>query len=64
MPVILPEKEEKLWLESDDKEELQSIMKPYPEELDLYPVSRLVNSPRNNTSEIIKPAEGFSGSLF
>jgi len=64
MPVILPEKEEMLWLESDDPKELQSIMKPYPQKMDLYPVSRLVNSPRNDVAEIIRPAEGYSGSLF
>jgi len=64
MPVILPEKEEMLWLESDDPKELQSIMKPYPQKMDLYPVSKLVNSPRNDVAEIIRPAEGYSGSLF
>lgn len=64
MPVILPKKEEENWLMNKDQKELQSLLRPYPESLDIYPVSKLVNSPRNDTAEIIQPAEGYSRPLF
>jgi len=53
MPVILKPGDEKKWLESSDKEEILSLLKPFPaDEMDAYPVSRLVNSPRNEGKEV------------
>lgn len=58
MPVILSGENEKTWLESDNPEELLALIRPYPaEEMDAYRISTLVNSPRNNTSEIIQRVE-------
>lgn len=59
MPVILPAEDEKLWLESDDLSVLQELIKPFPaREMDAYRISSLVNSPKNNSPEIIVPAQG------
>jgi putative SOS response-associated peptidase YedK len=58
MPVILPEKAEEPWLnpKETDKSFLHSLLQPYPpDEMEAYEVSRLVNSPKNNTPECIAP---------
>jgi putative SOS response-associated peptidase YedK len=58
MPVILPEKAEDPWLnpKETDKSFLHSLLQPYPpEEMEAYEVSRLVNSPKNNTPDCIAP---------
>jgi putative SOS response-associated peptidase YedK len=60
MPVILFPKDIELWLDLqvDDPEQLKPLLKPYPSELmEMYPVSDQVNSPRNDTSDLIKPLE-------
>jgi putative SOS response-associated peptidase YedK len=57
MPVILEKQDE--WLNPDETEpaRLVKFLHPYPAgEMKVYPVSRLVNSPANNTREIIEPA--------
>jgi putative SOS response-associated peptidase YedK len=58
MPVILPSDSYNAWLDPDaDREELGELMIPYPgEDLETYPVSRFVNSPRNNDERCIEPA--------
>jgi putative SOS response-associated peptidase YedK len=58
MPVILPHDAYNAWLDPDaDKEELGELMIPYPgDDLETYPVSRFVNSPRNNDERCIEPA--------
>jgi putative SOS response-associated peptidase YedK len=58
MPVILPHEAYDAWLDPDaDREELGELMIPYPEDdLETYPVSRFVNSPRNNDERCIAPA--------
>jgi putative SOS response-associated peptidase YedK len=59
MPVILPKKAYKLWLdpENQDLDELVALLQPYPaDKMIAYPVSTLVNSPRNNSPECIRPA--------
>jgi putative SOS response-associated peptidase YedK len=39
-----------------DISEAQEMLEPYPlDELEAYPVSTLVNSPRNNSVEVTKP---------
>lgn len=58
IPVILPEEEYKNWLTPGTKspDELHSLLKPYPEvEMDCFPVSPLVNSPKNDSPEIVIP---------
>ena len=53
MPVILKQEDEKTWLGSKNPAEILSLLKPYaPEDMDAFPVSKLVNSPRNDTPEI------------
>jgi putative SOS response-associated peptidase YedK len=58
MPVILPRDAYNAWLDPDaDREELGELMIPYPgADLETYPVSRFVNSPRNNDERCIEPA--------
>jgi len=58
MPVILPHDAYNAWLDPDaDREELGELMIPYPgADLETYPVSRFVNSPRNNDERCIEPA--------
>jgi putative SOS response-associated peptidase YedK len=58
MPVILPSGAYDLWLEPDaDREQLADLLIPYPgDDLETYPVSRFVNSPRNNDERCIEPA--------
>lgn len=58
MPVILHEKAEDTWLDSDfkDTSKLSELLVPYPmEEMETYEVSPLVNSPRNDMPECIAP---------
>lgn len=57
MPVILKPEDEKKWLNpsNTDLKNLTDLLKPLPENLmEAYEVSSLVNSPRNNTPELIK----------
>lgn len=58
MPAILQSSDEKEWLrESMPSKEAITMLNPYPaEEMLSYEVSTLVNSPKNNTIDIIKPA--------
>jgi putative SOS response-associated peptidase YedK len=58
MPVILPSGAYDAWLDPDaDKDQLIDLMSPYPgDDLETYPVSRFVNSPRNNDERCIEPA--------
>ena len=59
MPVILPESAYSAWLspEEVDPASLQPLLAPYPGDAMLaYPISRLVNSPENDTPEVIRPA--------
>jgi putative SOS response-associated peptidase YedK len=58
MPVIIHEDSFDMWLDPkfDDTEYLRSLLVPYPaEEMDSYPVSSLVNTPKNDFVEIISP---------
>ena len=50
MPVILPAESYDEWLDPDNQEmeDLPKLLKPYPpEEMDAYPISTYVNSPKN-----------------
>ena len=58
MPVIISRENESIWLDYTiaDKEALEPLLKPYPsEEIRLTEVSKYVNSPRNDSSDCIKP---------
>ncbi len=59
MPVILHHADFAPWLNSEvhDRDILKALLKPFPsEELEAYPVSSRVNSPRSNSPDNIKPA--------
>lgn len=58
MPVILHQKDEAVWLDPElrDPEKLLTLLKPYPsDEMEMYEVSTIVNSPKNDVPECIKP---------
>lgn len=58
MPVILPAEHHQAWLQPGETQpnDLQPLLLPYPaEEFILHPVSRVVNSPANDTPECIQP---------
>lgn len=58
MPVILRREAEAVWLDRtiQDTSYLQDLLVPYPSEaMDVYDVSPVVNSARNNTPECIQP---------
>ena len=58
MPVILPPENFDDWLKSDDQRQLQDLLVPYPaEEMQMHPVSRLVNSPVNDRPECVRRLE-------
>ena len=56
MPVILPPDAYDLWLDPAEQKPaaLNALLKPYPADLmTAYPVSRLVNSPSNDTPDVV-----------
>jgi putative SOS response-associated peptidase YedK len=58
MPVILPEDYRATWLSqvTGHSRQLLSLLRPYPaHDMEVYPVSRLVNSPDNDGPECIRP---------
>jgi putative SOS response-associated peptidase YedK len=59
MPVIVPPAARDRWVGGDeDGGDLASLLRPYPEdEMEAYPVSRLVNAPRNDVPECIAPLD-------
>lgn len=60
MPVIIPGGKRALWLDADAKKNaLLALLAPYPpDEMEAYEVSRLVNSPANNSPDCLKPLPG------
>lgn len=60
MPVILHQKDESFWLDPavTQPDKLQPLLVPYPaDEMDMYRVSPMVNSWRNEGPECIQPLE-------
>ena len=60
MPVIIPPAEYSLWLDPavTEREALAHLLEPYPgAELEAYPVSRRVSRTRNDSPDLIEPAE-------
>ncbi len=56
MPVIINPDVEKAWLNTDNEQELLSILQSYSPVLDYYSVSPRVNSPDRNDRLVILPA--------
>ncbi len=56
MPVILHPEQEKFWLGEYDAQKHLELLKPFPSDLmKTYKISNLVNSPVNDTADVIKP---------
>jgi putative SOS response-associated peptidase YedK len=56
MPVILDPEDEPKWLQDIPMNFVLSMLRSYPaEKMDAYPISTLVNTPTNNSADIIKP---------
>ncbi len=58
MPVILPASAYEEWLSVEDRQpdQLNGLLVPYPaDEMEAYPVSRMVNSPETDKPELIVP---------
>jgi putative SOS response-associated peptidase YedK len=56
MPVILYKKDEQNWLKSEDLKEIKSLLSPLdPNNMKMYPVSKMVNSVTNDTVLIHNP---------
>lgn len=58
MPVILPEDAYQRWLEPGEKSpaQLSALLTPFPaERMTAFPVSTLVNNPRNDTPQCVAP---------
>ncbi len=58
MPVILAAKDYEEWLAVEDRQpaQLNTLLVPYPaDEMEAYPVSRLVNSPDTDKPQLIQP---------
>ena len=55
MPVILSKETEKAWLTGKNTQLLIKLLKPLCDnKTELYPISKKINSPQNNSSELIK----------
>ncbi len=64
MPAIVRPEDYVLWLdpEMNEVEKLQTILEPYPERfMEAYPISTLVNSPRNDSAAIVEPIRPYAG---
>lgn len=64
MPVILPPDAWPTWLGDKPPELLLELLAHPVEELESYPVSKLVNSPANDTPECLEPAPEDEPGLF
>jgi putative SOS response-associated peptidase YedK len=63
MPVILRPEDYDRWLDprQRDRTELESLLAPYPpDEMKFYPISKLVNNPRNETAACLEPEKSGS----
>jgi len=59
MPVILESEDYTAWLTSENDQVLRGMLKPIDSQtMTEYPVSREVNSPRNDSPEVLKPMGG------
>jgi putative SOS response-associated peptidase YedK len=63
MPVILDQKDEEAWLDPKNESisELNRLLDPCPsEKIDAYEISSLVNSPKNDVPQVLKPTAAAS----
>jgi len=61
MPVIIPREEEMTWLSPRPDPALSGLLKPFPAgQMEAWPVSKLVNSPKNDSPEIVLTDQGSS----
>jgi putative SOS response-associated peptidase YedK len=64
MPAILPRSAYERWLSprEQDAVDMTALLQPYPAaELEAYPVSRMVNSPRNEGAELMNRVDAEAG---
>lgn len=54
-PVILKQELENDWLTNINENDLYNILEQNKKEIEMYPVSMLVNTPRNNNASLIQP---------
>ncbi len=65
MPVILAREDEQKWLHEPNQDILQRLLVPYTSgKIESYPVSKKVNSPKNNNPEIAMEELGGQQLLF
>jgi len=66
MPVVIPPEKRLLWLDSDaDVHDITPLLRPCDSsELLFHEVSRMVNSPNNNSPQCIVPVESDSADTF
>jgi putative SOS response-associated peptidase YedK len=67
MPVMLAAKDFERWLAKGDTpaQKLNDLLVPYPDgEMETYPVSKNVNSPRNDGPDLVKRVEPEATTLF
>jgi putative SOS response-associated peptidase YedK len=67
MPVILPESSWQQWLDREEErpDVLLPLLKPYPQdEMESFPVSTLVNSPANDTADVLQRVDEPEPELF
>lgn len=58
MPVMIKPEMYNRWLDPETKaSQLEELLVPYDDQIDYYPVSTAVNSPRNNTADLINAIE-------
>ncbi len=58
MPVMLTPENERVWISDEPLEKVLHLLKPYDEkEMNAYPVSSRVNSPKNNDISILNIAQ-------
>lgn len=65
MPVILHPEDEEAWLKENDETGLKKFLVPFEaSKMEAYPISKKVNSPANNSPELILPADQNQQGLF
>jgi putative SOS response-associated peptidase YedK len=58
MPVVIGPEDRNLWLNGEDPQELQALLRPFPSELmTMRPVSMKVNSPKNDNPDLLAPVD-------
>jgi len=61
MPVLLDADARAMWLDPNNQagRHLATLLEPYAaDRMEAYPVSKIVNSPANDTEECVKPLKG------